>query len=445
MVCGYIHKGSSPPQNCPSCGAPFTAFQRLEKDPKARFSKIEIIEQRPAGFRYVIIGNSAAGRSAARAISALHPDGSITVISEEASKLYYRPLLPDFIGGMSKEDFFAVGDAFSDEGLQLMVGEGVERLEMEDKQVLCASGRAVPYDALLLATGSDPLRIPWSGAEAEGIAYFRTFADAQRIADLTKDADHAVVVGGGLLGLEFVRAFIAARLKVTHLIREKNVGAPALDETGGELIRRALEGLGVTLALEEEVDSFEARNGRVCGVRTSKGRTIECDLVGIAVGARPRIELAETVGLALDRGVLVNRRFQTSAPDVYAAGDVAQALDMVWGEPRVNTSWRNSQEQGELAGIAMAGGAMKYPGGVASNFQLAAGLPFFALGIASPHNPDDFDIEVDVNQQEQSYRKIVKRDGALVGACLIGDLSEAGELEQQVRAGRSPKKHFVRF
>ena len=441
MMCGYIHKGGGPPVTCPSCGAPFTAFEKREKDPKARFRHVEVADPRPDGFRYVIVGNSAAGRSAARAIQALHPAGQVTVISEESASFYCRPLLPDFIGGMPRENFFGVGEAFGEEGLEIVIGEAAERLDIDAKRVICASGREVPYDSLLLATGSAPIQIPWPGSDAEGIAYFRTFADAERIAALAREGHHAVVVGGGLLGLEFVRAFNAAGLKITHLVRESYVGAPALDLHGGPLVRAALENLGVDLALEEEVESFGAEGGRVCCVKTNKGRTIECDLVGIAVGARPRLDLATDAGLETDRGILVDRRFRASAPDVYAAGDVAQAFDRVWGEGRVNTSWRNSQEQGEQAGIFMAGGAGEYPGAVAANFQLAAGLPFFALGIANPPEGDDYDIQYDVDEDRQTYRKLVTRDGVLVGACLIGDLGEAGDLERAVREAHAAPEH----
>lgn len=432
LVCGYIEDGPAPPAECPSCGAPFTAFERLDKEPKERFKGIEIVEERPAGYRYVIIGNSAAGRSAARAIQALDPDGKITVISEEPDPLYVRPLLPDFIGGMSSLDFFGAASHFSETGLNIRLGDGAVRLDVKARQVVLASGETVSFDALLLATGSAPIQIPWPGSEAEGIAYFRTFADAERIARLARSATHAVVVGGGLLGLEFVRAFQSAQLRITQLVRERQVGWPALDEKAGPIIQQALGDLGVNLALEEEVQRFEARDGRVCGVHTSKGRLIECDLVGIAVGARPRVELAQEAGLEVDRGILVDRRFQTSAPDVYAAGDVAQAFDRVWGERRVNTSWRNAQQQGEWAGIAMAGGAVEYPGGMAANYQLAAGLPFCAIGIANPPNPEDFDIQIEADEAARTYRKIVRRKGVIVGAVLIGDLSEAADLEQQI-------------
>lgn len=433
MICGFIYRGPSPPQNCPNCGAPFTAFQRRLKSARARLRRIEIVEERPPGFRYVIVGNSAAGRSAARAIRALDPDGQITVVSEEETPVYARPLLPDFIGGMDADEFFQSGEGFATEGLELILGNRAERIDLDAKQVICASGPAIPFDAVLLATGSSPRQVPWPGSEADGIAYFRTFADAERIAGLARNARHAVVVGGGLLGLEFVRAFHAAGLEITHLVRESYAGAPALDERGGTIIAKALADIGVQVALEEEVEAFESRDGRVSGVRTNNGRTIECDLVGIAVGAMPRLDLARDLGVEIDRGVVVNRRFQTTRPEVYAAGDVAQAFDRVWGEPRINASWRNAQEQGEAAGIAMAGGAVEYPGAVAANYQLAAGLPFCSLGIANPPDPTEYEITVDVDVDSRTYRKIVKRDGKVVGACLIGNLSEAAGVEEVLR------------
>ncbi len=438
-ICGYVHKGSAPPDKCPTCGAPFTAFEKRVLNPKAKFRKIEIIEERPAGFRYVIIGNSAAGQAAATAINALDDYGEITIISEESIGPYSRPMLPDLLGGMDRDDFLAVGETITTAGAPVLAGETVERIDPETRRVICASGAEVAYDALLLATGSAPVQIPWPGSDTGGIAYFRTLDDAQRILDAAEGAERAVVVGGGLLGLEFVRAFHLRGLKIAQLVRESRVGAPGLDEEAGGIIQQALVNWGVELALEDEVDSFEATGGKVCAVKTKAGRTIECDLVGVAIGARPRVDLAESIGLQVDRGILVNRRFQSSAPDIYAAGDVAQAYDRVRGAQRVNTSWRNSKEQGEFAGICMAGGAGEYPGSVAINFQLAAGLPFCAMGIANPRDPENFEIACTTDEQALTWRKTVMRDGALVGACLVGDLGEAAELEEQLRAVEAPE------
>lgn len=439
IACGYVYKGPAPPNVCPSCGAPFTAFVELDRNPKARFRSIQIVNPRPSGFRYLIIGNSAAGRAAARAISVLDPRGKVTVISEEAVPLYYRPVLPDFIGGLDRESFFAMGaSTYEDEGLSILLGERAAALDLAARRVLCESGLEVPYDALLLATGSSPVQVPWPGSDAAGIAYFRSFTDAERIVALMSDARRAVVVGGGLLGLEFVRAFLAAGLKVTLLVRENRVGFPALDDQAGSLIQQALLDLGVELCLEEEVASFEAAEGRVTGVNTSRGRRLECDLVGVAVGVRPRTQLAADAGIAVDRGILVDRRMQTSAPEVYAAGDVAQAWDRLWGQQRVNTSWRNATEQGEWAGIAMAGGAGEYPGAVAANYQLAAGVPFCALGISTPPEGAGYTVDVSVDPRHHSYRKIVRYGDVLVGATLVADLSEAGDLETKLRAVEPP-------
>jgi len=432
-ICGYARKGAAPPTQCPSCGAPFTAFERRERNPKAKYRQIQIAEPRPAGFRYVIVGNSAAGRSAVKAIQALHPKGHITVISEEPVGFYSRPTLPDYIGGMPRDDFFSIGETYPDEGLQMLRGRTAQRIDTDAKAVVCDNGDSVPYDALLLATGSGPVQIPWPGSDADGIAYFRTFADAERILAVAQHAQHAVVVGGGLLGLEFVRAFHVRGLRITQLVRETRVGAPGLDEHAGALVDKALLDWGVDLVLEDEVDRFEAEQGKVCAVNTKGGRTIECELVGIAVGARPRIKLAQEAGLHTDRGILVDAGFRTSAPHIYAAGDCAQAYDIVRQEQFVNTSWKNSQDQGEFAGIGMVGGAGQYPGALAMNFQLAAGLPFCAIGLSNPQDPETYDIDTTTDEDAREYRKFVRRDGVLVGACFVGDLGPAVEAEAEIR------------
>ncbi len=430
-VCGTIAKGAAPPQTCPTCGAPFTAFELRERNPLAKFRKIEVIAPRPPGFRYVIIGNSAAGRAAARALAALDPDGRVVIIAEEDQPMYARPMLPDLIGGVEPDKVFGVGEAFPADSFELIVDPAVA-LDCAAREVSCASGRVVHYDALLLATGCAPRRGDWAGAEAAGIHYFRSFADAQAIARAAEEARHAVVIGGGLLGLEFVRAFHMRGLPTTLLVRGDTVGAPGLDRDSGAIIHQALLDWGVEVALEEEATGFEVRDGRVSAVHTSAGRTIACEVVGVAIGVQPRVELARQAGLQVDRGVVVDDRLRTSAPEVYAAGDVAQVYDIVWGERRVITSWRNAQQQGEAAGIFMAGGAGDFPGAVAANYQLAAGLPFCALGASNPTDAAQFEIDMVTDPQARTCRRLVFRAGRLVGAALVGDLSEAAELEERI-------------
>ena len=436
-VCGHIEKGPSPPQTCPSCGAPFTAFELRERDPLAKFRRIRIVEERPAGFRYVIVGNSAAGRSAARAVAALDPDGVISVVADEEVGLYARPMLPDLVGGAEPATIFAVAEAYPGDALEVIVDPAVA-VDTGARTVTCRSGRTVPYDALLLATGSAPVQIPWPGSEAEGIYYFRTFADAEAIAAAVESASHAVVIGGGLLGLEFVRAFHMRGVPTTLLVRGDAVGAPGLDRVAGGVIHRALLDWGIEVALEEETESFEADGGRVRGVKTSRGRTIECDVVGVAVGTRPRVQLAQEAGIEVDRGILVDERLRSSNPDIYAAGDVAQVWDLVRGEKRVNTSWRNAGRQGEAAGIFMAGGEGSFPGVVAANYQLTAGLPFCSIGISNPAESEGFEIEISVDEDARTCRELAVRDGELVGAALVGDLSEAADLEARIRERFAP-------
>jgi NAD(P)H-nitrite reductase large subunit/rubrerythrin len=394
---------------------------------------VEVVEERAPGHRYVIVGNSAAGRAAALAIQAIDPDGGITVISEERADLYARPVLTDFVGGVSRDQLFAIGESYPKEGIDLVRGDAATDVGVAHRQVVCASGRTVAYDSLLLATGSAAVRIPWPGSDAEGIGYLRSMADAERLLGWTDGARGALVVGGGLLGLELVRAFHMRNLRITQLVRERQVGAPALDADAGAIIAAALSDWGVDVLFEEEVESFESADGRVCAAITKKGTRVECDLVGISVGARPRLELAEAAGLETDRGILVDRRFQSSAPEIYAAGDVAQAYDRVWGEQRVNTSWRNAREQGEFAGICMAGGAGEYPGAVAANYQLAAGLPFCTIGISNPPDPESYEVSAEQDRANRTYRKLLRKAGEFVGGCLVGDLDAAAQMEQEIR------------
>ena len=431
MVCGYVEEGASPPDECPVCGAPWAAFDRLS---------LEEVEFRPAvampradGFRYVIIGNSSAGRSAAQAIRQLDAQARVTLLSEESVPFHYRPVLPDLIGGMSQAQVFASArGVYSDEGLEIRLGETVEAIATDERLVRCKSGEAVPYDGLLIASGSTPVVVPWPNGDAAGIAYFRTFTDAQAIPDLCGSARRAGGVGGGLLGLEFVRAFLARGLAVTVLVRDDRVGAPGLDPEAGAIVARRLEELGVQVGLQEEVAAFEVEGGRVAGVRTSRERTLPCEVVGVAVGARPRIDFVKGSDIRCDRGIVVDARFETSVPGVFAAGDVAQAFDLAHGAARVNTSWRMAREQGQVAGWNLAGADVRSPGVVGSNFQVFGGVAFASIGAANSQDPA-CRVEKEFDSAAGTYQKRVFIGDRLVGAVLVGDTSAAREIEMQIR------------
>ncbi len=429
MVCGYIEEGTAPPGVCPVCEAPWTAFQRAAAEPEPP----ALVAPRPAGFRYVVVGNSAAGRSAAQAIRQVDAGASVTLLTEETVPLYYRPILPDYIGGATETTLFrAAKRLYGEEGLEILTGETVETLDTAGRVLRCRSGREVPYDSLLLATGSTPVTVPWPGSEAAGIAYFRTFEDAKTIASLCADTERAVVVGGGLLGLEFVRAFLARGLAVTLLVRGDRVGAPGLDPDAGGIIARRLAELGVEVGLNEEVVSIESANGRVTGVRTSRERVIPCGVVGVAVGVRPRIELAKAAGIACDRGILVDDRFETNVPGVFAAGDVAQGYDLACQASRVVTSWRVAQEQGRLAGWNMAGANLRSPGVVGANFQVFGDVAFVSIGNTNPAE-GTARVEKELDAAAGKYSKRVYQGDRLVGAVLVGDTTSAYELELEIR------------
>jgi len=436
MVCGYEHEGDAPPQNCPVCGAPWTAF--APQSPKSAPMLPEVVRVRPPDHRYVIIGNSSAGRSAAAAIKRISPAARVSILSEEDIDFYYRPILPDLIGGLSAGRFFNIAKGLhADEDLEILRPETVRAIDSGARKVICASGLEVEYDSLLIASGSAPIMIPWPGSDVAGIAYFRTFADAQAISNLADGARQAVVVGGGLLGLEFVRAFLARNLPVTMLVRGNRVGEPGLDREAGSIIEARLSQSGVKVALQEEVVAFESSAGRVNGIRTNQGRVIPCDLVGIAVGVKPHIDFLEGSGVAVDRGVLVNDGFETNVSGIFAAGDAAQVFDLAHQATRVVTSWRNAAEQGEMAGFNMAGADLHSPGVVGSNFQMFEGVSFVSIGLANPVD-DGLRVEKDYDPAAGKYRKLVYRGDRLIGATLVGETGPANDLEKQILGMRQP-------
>jgi len=338
--------------------------------------------------RYVIIGSSIAGVAAAEAIRQVDHAGEITLISDDPHGYYSRPGLAYLLTGeISQAQLFPLREAeWRALGLRRVMGE-VARLEPDAHQVILADDRGLPYDRLLLATGSTAARLKAPGSDLPQVVMLDSLADARRILDLARRARAAVVVGGGITAPEIVEGLRVHCRRVHYLLRGDRYWSNVLDEAESRLVLARLAAEGVQIHPRAEVAEITAQRGRVAGVTTTAGERIPCDLVAVAIGVLPRADLARAAGLRVERGVLVDEFLRASAADIYAAGDAAQVYDPRTGKALLDTLWNIARGQGAVAGHNMAGGSQRYAKPMPLNVTRLAGVTTTIIGRVG-HGPD---------------------------------------------------------
>jgi NADPH-dependent 2,4-dienoyl-CoA reductase/sulfur reductase-like enzyme len=311
--------------------------------------------------RHVIVGGGIAALSAAEAIRAVDARADITLVGAEADRFYSRPGLAYLLAGEIPERQLTLRSELELRELMLdRVVDEVTSIDTAAHRVALARHDSVPYDRLLLATGSAAVPPEFPGGDLDGVVQLDDLAGARHLLARIRHARSAVVVGGGPTAVELAEGLAARGLAVHYLMRGGRYWPSVLDPPESRLIEDALEERGIVLHRRTRVARALGHDRKVVSVVTTAGDTLACDLVAVAIGVRPRVELARAAGLALDRGVLVDDRLETSARDVFAAGDVAQVLDRDTGVARLDALWSSAVAAGRAAGRAMSGDTAVY-------------------------------------------------------------------------------------
>jgi 3-phenylpropionate/trans-cinnamate dioxygenase ferredoxin reductase subunit len=307
---------------------------------------------------FVIVGGGLAGGSAAATLRADGFDGRVVLVCHEHERPYHRPpLSKEYLRGEVAEDTLRVNEPalYKDQEIELRLGVAATALDANAQEVVLEGGERIAYDAALLATGSEPRRLELPGAELDGIHYLRTHPDADSLAAGLKDAARLVVIGGGWIGCEVAASARqlgkdVALVAPTRLLLERMLG-----EQLGAFYRDLHRDQGVDLRLENGVIGIEGA-GRAERVLLADGATIECDLIVAGIGVTPRVDLAHGAGIEVENGVLVDGRLRTSAPAIFAAGDIASFPHPLYGGRRMRVEhWANAGDQGPFAARAMLG------------------------------------------------------------------------------------------
>lgn len=362
--------------------------------------------------KYLIIGNGVAGTTAAENIRKTDPEGQISMLTDEGLPFYYRIRLNEFISGdIDEKGLVAKNEKwYADHRIDLKLNTLISGGDPKKKMVVAKDGRDYPYDALLIATGSHSFIPPIKGAEKEGIFSLRSIRDARDIVRSAGDLEDVVLIGGGLLGLEAGNALrkLGKRISVVEFF--PRLLPRQLDVDGAGRLQAIMENMGFFFRLGAKTEEITGED-RVSGVRLEGGETLETKMVIISAGVRPNLELAESLGLEKDKGIKVDERLQTTFPDIYAAGDVAEFRGIPYG------IWTAAMEQGRIAGINMAGGDASYEGTTMANTLKVVGIDLASAGDIDSDNK----FESQVVQDEKVYKKIVIDDNRIIGCIMLGD------------------------
>ena len=399
---------------------------------------------------YVIIGASIAGTSAAEAIRERDTAAAISIVSEERHGLYSRPGLAYLLRGDIPEKQLAARTPEDVRQLRATTLHArAEQLRPAQHQVVLSTRQTLTYDRLLLATGSLAVPPEFPGAQLRGVLKLDHLEDARALLKASGRNKTAVVIGGGITALELVEGLRARGMTVYYFMRGDRYWANVLDETESRLVEDRLRDEGVIIYTRTQIKQALGKREKLIGVETLTGETLKCAVLAAAIGVKPRLELAHTANLRLDRGLLVDEYLRTSAPDVYAAGDVAQVYDSRSGRAVLDVLWSTAQAQGRAAGFNMAGAAQPYVKRVAMNVTQLAGLVTTIIGaVGGGHDEDLLTISrgdseawrlptgawVLTDQQAVNRLRVLVSDRAIVGALVIGDQAWSQPLYQLIAA-----------
>ena len=379
--------------------------------------------------KYLIIGNSAGAIGAVEAIREVDEVGAITVISDEQYPAYSRPLISNYLaeGYPLERMLFRPADFYQKNNIQAILGQKVTELNVDRNAIELEDGRTIFWDKLLLATGGLPIIPKIDGLGLKGVFTFTTLDDAKAIDQFLKSHDkkvRAVVIGGGLIGVSVTDALVKRGIDVTVIEMKERILNTILDEEASTLVAESLKQSGVEIITHNTVSRVNSYvSGETTGVTMNDGRQVPCELIIVAIGVQPRTELVSKTKIEMDRGIIVNRNMTTSSSDVYACGDVAQAYDFIYDENRLTLIWPNAHIGGRVAGFNMAGSPTIYQGGTAMNAMKCLGVNIVSAGIVAAL---DDSYEVISHRDDNVYRKVVLKDGLIVGMVFSGDIEKSG-------------------
>ena len=395
---------------------------------------------------HVIIGSGVAGISAIEAIRSVDSACDVLLIGDDPFGFYSRPGLAYYLTGELHDKALFPRTAEDLKKLKFRSIRGkVTEISRAEHNLELRNGSHISYDHLLIAVGARAMPLEVPGADLEGVLKLDHMSDAKLILKQARRGKTAAVIGGGITALELVEGLLSRGMKVHYLLRGDRYWSNVLDEQESHIIEHRLQEEDVTLHHHAEVLEVIGRNGKVHAIHLRDGRTLKCDLVAYAIGIRPRVDLARQAGLAVDRGILVNEHLQTDDPDIYAAGDVAQVYDPMSRRSILDSLWTPARQQGQIAGLNMAGRKAVYVKAPPFNVTRLAGLTTTIIGTVGRGRDDDLvgiargdseawrqlpDSMVAQTGFDVNRLRVLVGEKTLLGAVVMGDQTLSFPLEK---------------
>ena len=418
MVCQYVHEGDGPPEMCPACAASADCFE-----PGAEPEVADVVSF-GEGAKVVIVGAGIAGLSAAQAVRDASSSAAIVLLSREEALPYYRLNLTRYLAGEVGEEDLPIHPEswYSEQSIRLELGIEAVSIDVQNQRVQLSAGGEESFDKLILTAGAHPFVPPLAGAYREGVVTLRTADDARRILEVAKGGAKCVCLGGGILGMETAAALVRQGAGVTLIEGAPWLMPRQLSARAATILRAHTEALGIATFTGAQVSELSG-DERVRGVRLGDDTTIDADLVVVTTGVRSNSHLARSAGLEVNLGVVVDNHLRTSNPNVFAAGDVAEHRGVVYG------IWPASQYQGAIAGMNAAGVSTEFGGIPRSNTLKVLGLDLVSIGTV---NAEDGSYTVVEDEHDGVYLRFLFHDTHLVGTIMIGDTQHAAHAKTAI-------------
>ena len=377
---------------------------------------------------YLIAGCGPAGIRCAEEIRRRDKTGEIVMLSPEDSRPYSRITVPEYLTGeVEKENiYFKPESFFADNNIKLITGKTLVSLKPEENIAVLDSGEELRYGKLLLATGSSPAMPPWDNVNADGVHKLWGKADAENLAKKINTGEKAIVIGGGLVGMQAARALSDHGLDVCVLEAADRLMFQQLDETAAEMLKNAAQSTGIRIETGVFVEAIRKKDGKASGVTLRSGEEIEADHILICTGVRPNLGMLEGLDVDWQRGLETDLSMRTSIQDVFAAGDIVRTTVFGGDTSEIRAIWINAVRQGIIAGANMAGGNEIFEGSRALNSIQLFGIAIASAGSISA--ADGMSEEVLSYPVSGTYCKLIMEGNVLRGALIAGDIRYAGPL-----------------
>jgi precorrin-3B synthase len=427
--CALQHRGEAPPELCPVCGVPGSDFRRQEQRTAQGDTAGVPIRPQPPGKRLLIVGGSIAGHTAAQTARSLDPTVQITLVTDEPHSFYNRLNLTRFLAGeVTREALFDYTPAwYAEQQVEVLTETRVIALDPIKKLALLNEGRELPYDACILTHGSTASTPPFYRADLPGVFVLRTLTEVQDIAAQVRAGTRVAVIGGGVLGLEAAYGLVTRQATVRVFELASRLLPRHLDAAAAALLTAMVREKGIEPYVDVRVQALIG-DTRVEALQLADGQRFEADLVLVSTGISPNIDWVKRSGIHCARGVLVDDGMQTSAEQVFAAGDVVEWQEQVVG------LWTNAIEQAKVAAANAVGQRAVFWGCVPVTILKCLGIPLVSMG-EIVEDSATITSRVQHDEAARTYRRVIFRQGLPVGGILLGTTRGMGDMRKLIAGG----------